>query len=382
MFYLLKNIAYLFIGDPKYRTGRVMAKQDKLKILIIDTYYQECVDAIYAATPSLARERYRVQLNTLMTHQFGTADFWSQGLIKHGADAIDVIMNVDPLQRSWATEHGMDLRKMGVADIIDAQIGDYGPNVIVFQNLSCLSLDKLTKLKEKYLLVGQLSCGWPGDQVVSRMHLIFTSFPHYVDRIQKCGARAVYMPLAFDPGCAVTRTRDIECSFVGGFGSHWEHMYDIFRSVAAEIPDFKIWGYGAIPPDLRKFYQGPAWGRDMYDIMSRSKITLNRHHRAAEGCANNMRLYEATGCGAMLITEQAPNLERLFVPGREVETYGNKEELVEKIKYYLDNPGKREEVADRGRQRTLLEHTYYSRMGLILNEFVHSDIKSRNLRSI
>ena len=52
-----------------------------------------------------------------------------------------------------------------------------------------------------------------------------------------------------------------------------------------------------------------------------ARISLNRHIDVAEGYANNMRLYEATGVGALLLTDAAPNLGELFEPGRRSSTY-------------------------------------------------------------
>ena len=47
-----------------------------------------------------------------------------------------------------------------------------------------------------------------------------------------------------------------------------------------------------------------------------TRIVVNRHIDVAEGYANNMRLYEATGMGALLITDRGRNLGELFEPGR------------------------------------------------------------------
>ena len=73
----------------------------------------------------------------------------------------------------------------------------------------------------------------------------------------------------------------------------------------------------------------------MYRVLSRSKIALNRHSDVAEDYANNMRLYESTGVGALLITDAKRNLTDLFEPDEEVVTYSSEDELVEKIHHYL-----------------------------------------------
>ena len=98
----------------------------------------------------------------------------------------------------------------------------------------------------------------------------------------------------------------------------------------------------------------------MFQILHRSKITLN-HHGDVAPYANNMRLYEATGVGALLITDWKENLHKMFEPGKEVVAYRNPEECVELIQYYLEHDEERKSIARAGQQRTLREHTYYKR---------------------
>ena len=100
----------------------------------------------------------------------------------------------------------------------------------------------------------------------------------------------------------------------------------------------------------------------MYGILASSKITLNRHGAIAEGQANNMRLFEATGAGAALLTESAWNLEELFEPGLEVVTYEDEDDLVEKANRLLADDDERLGVATAGQRRTLSQHTYRERM--------------------
>ena len=106
---------------------------------------------------------------------------------------------------------------------------------------------------------------------------------------------------------------------------------------------------------------GQAWGREMYQILRKSRITLN-HHGDIAPYANNMRLYEATGIGALLVTDWKENLHEMFEPGKEVVAYRTPEECVDLVKYYLDHDEEREVIAHAGQQRTLREHTYYQRM--------------------
>jgi spore maturation protein CgeB len=100
----------------------------------------------------------------------------------------------------------------------------------------------------------------------------------------------------------------------------------------------------------------------MYRAIARSHVTFNRHIDVAENNANNMRLYEATGVGTLLITDRKQNLGQIFEPGREVVVYSDAEEAVRLIRYYLAHPHEAAEIARAGQARTLRDHTYRQRM--------------------
>jgi spore maturation protein CgeB len=153
---------------------------------------------------------------------------------------------------------------------------------------------------------------------------------------------------------------------VGGVnpGVHPAGTALIERLCAAKLID--VWGYGAdtLPagsPILER-HRGEAWGLDMYRVLARARIVVNRHIEAAEGFANNMRLYETTGMGSLLLTEEAPNLPGLFEPGREVATYASEDELVAKLRHYGDHEDERAAIAAAGHARTVREHTYERRI--------------------
>src|SRR5205814_3328492 len=54
---------------------------------------------------------------------------------------------------------------------------------------------------------------------------------------------------------------------------------------------------------LHRCYQGEVWGVDMYQVLQRSRITLNSHIDMAGNEAGNVRLFESTGVGTFLLTE-------------------------------------------------------------------------------
>ena len=71
----------------------------------------------------------------------------------------------------------------------------------------------------------------------------------------------------------------------------------------------------------------------------------------------NMRVIEATGAGAFLLTNAHPELRNFFEPGKELETFANGDELIAKIRHYLAHEPERQAIARQGRARCLKERS-------------------------
>ena len=77
-----------------------------------------------------------------------------------------------------------------------------------------------------------------------------------------------------------------------------------------------------------------------------------------------MRLYEATGCGALTLTDRIKNLPDLFEEN-EVLAYLEPKEAVKRVRYFLKHRDKGKVIAERGQARTLKDHTYEQRMKVV-----------------
>ncbi len=79
------------------------------------------------------------------------------------------------------------------------------------------------------------------------------------------------------------------------------------------------------------------------------------------------RTFEIPGCKGFQLTEYVPHLEKYFHLEREVSVYRDVDELIRKIRYWLNNPEERAIVADAGYKRVLDQHTYDHRFGEIFS---------------
>lgn len=73
------------------------------------------------------------------------------------------------------------------------------------------------------------------------------------------------------------------------------------------------------------------------------------------------RVFETPAYGTCTFIEWFSGINKYYEIDKEIVIFKNKNDLVKKVRYYLKHPHKREEIAYKGRQRTLKEYTYKSR---------------------
>jgi hypothetical protein len=114
-----------------------------------------------------------------------------------------------------------------------------------------------------------------------------------------------------------------------------------------------------------------VFGSEMLRVLAKSKITFHRRADLVDGCAGAMRLFEATGMGAMLLTDEDSDIGLVFEPGVEVVTYSSYEDCVEKIRYFLEHESERERIALKGQERTFNDHSLNARYTFVAEQLLN-----------
>lgn len=370
-----------------------------MRVLILNTDYEAFLEDLYSENPGLAGQSYDQQMAVRNRSLFGAADFYSEGLRANGVEAADVHLNNRAMQLRWAAEHGVNIhaehavesQRIGVRmrrlfggkseppsqlaampdwmrNVMIAQIEAFRPDVILNQVMHFVSAKSLRSLVGKRcLLVGQIAAPWHEPEDDLGYDLVATSLPNYVRQFERRGIRTFYNQLGFAPSVLSSvpeGERDFAVTFVGTLSSHHADRIRLLEYIATRT-SLNIWGMGidevSEQSPIRGCYRGQAWGRDMFAIFRRSQIVINQHIGIAGGFANNMRLYEATGCGATLVTDRKANLPELFDVGSEVVDYGDPAECLTRIERLLSEPARCAEIGSKGQTRTCSDHTYVQR---------------------
>jgi len=352
------------------------------RFLFVHSHYPAFLESLYAHDPSLKSLDFERQRRSVFDTFFGVSDAYSHGLGLLGVEAEEVIADADVLQAQWAREHGLALSG-NIHDrrraIVAAQIDHCRPDVLYVFEWNPLGDRFVEQMKSRVrLAVGQIASPLPANRTFRGYDLMVSSYPPIVDHVRGAGGDAALLRLAFDDRILdrLPQTApSLDISFVGGFAPSHPDRIAWLEALSSEVA-LDVYGYGAerIPPDspLRARHRGEAWGLRMYEVLARSRLTLNRHAYIdvrgviRHDCANNMRLYEATGVGTCLVTEDRANLASMFDPERDVVAYTSDADCIEKLRYYAQHTEARAAIAAAGRRRTLAEHTYPHRMAELL----------------
>jgi spore maturation protein CgeB len=203
------------------------------------------------------------------------------------------------------------------------------------------------------------------EMFVAPYDALFFKQPRLVERARALlGAPVHYLPEACNPRWhKPIGTERNGYVVVAGNMYPWRARL-LERLLEADIP-IKIfgsyWPRWLKSPEVRKHH---TWRYITGDEKARefraAGLVLNSLY-PAEVDGYNARVFEATGCGAAVLTEARPELEEWFVSGQEVQTYSTFDELLERARWLLDHPDEGREMGDAAAKRAHAEHTYSHR---------------------
>jgi hypothetical protein len=107
------------------------------------------------------------------------------------------------------------------------------------------------------------------------------------------------------------------------------------------------------------------------DVIRRSKISLNFSFSIPGTHQIKARVLEATMSNSLLLESKNSETSRFFTPMADYVEFESKEDLVDKVRYYLEHEDERREIALNGHRKALKEynhHVYWGRMVAKLKE--------------
>jgi hypothetical protein len=313
-------------------------------------------------------ERRRIFLDD----RFGALHFL-QPVLNGDAEAFFTNGDDDILQRQWARENGIRANS-SLDDILLAQIESHQTEI--FYNMDPVRYPS-TFVRRLPGCVKKTLC-WraapSGNADLTAYGAVLGNFPSILESWRQKGCRAELFVPAIDPFMDEygQGERPIDVLFVGGYSRHHSRRAKILEKIAsladtrqvvycldasrlttlAESPLGRLLPLGKHrrPETVATIAKPPMFGRQLYELIGKSKIVLNGAIDMAGHDRGNMRCFEAMGCGALLLSD-AGNYPEAMNAGETMIAYSTAGDCLDRIQELLIDWDDAKKIADNGRAR-------------------------------
>lgn len=394
------------------------------RLVKVSSLYSHFLNGYYQRNTGLGTTSYAYQHQHLMDEGYGYADFFPKYLRNnYRYEAVEIIQNATVLQNTWAKENNIAPGN----DVLMAQLQVHQPEILFLQdsvNYTRGYLQKIkTEIKSLRLLIGHCCAPYTYDnlEAFKEYDFLLTCSKKFYDEYTRSGITCYLFPHAFEASLldALTPTRKIhnEVILIGSLfyrsEYHKRRISYVEELLNRQLPltvfgqtdrdDWKTlrakqaayWVVRAAKMlGLKSIYKGgklykvsllnqmpeksripqnvlkalrsdELYGKQMLQKLSEYLIGFNMHAEVAGDYAANVRMFEVTGVGSLLLTDHKKDISDLFEPDKEIITYKGRKDCVEKIQWLLNDTEACRQIAHEGQKRTLKDHTVERRTDLL-----------------
>jgi len=376
--------------EPKKKSSisSISNNNDKKPVcFFLHTIDQNLIHKHYQDNSHLISASYDTQMKEILNQHYGMINSFSYWLNKNGFEAHDLIVNCEYLQKTWAKQNNYE---GDLPAILLEQLSVHQPEIIYFCDMGTVSKDLINIIKSSSfnkLIVGQLYSEIQIDNNLQFYDIIMSPSFQLTEKIKKLNISADNIPFGYEHRIMNSvdyQNRLYPITYIGDLSNHTEHTKNLIEAIAKKFP-ILIWGKGIETFHhnswVRKRYQGEVSGLKLFSILEQSKITLNFNN--GENHYLNKRIFEATGSGALLITEYDKNLFNYFQIGKEIIHFKQIDECIAFIEFFLSNSKEAMDIARSGQEKTLQNYTYeknIKKISSVLN--THLDINDQKKKRI
>ena len=349
---------------------------NKLKIIQLESFYTHFLNQLYENDERLKDLPFQTQINHLLNTGFSAGQNFVPFLNPQQWETHYIVLNNVWAQVRWANENGKTNVK-SLSEILLHQINDIEPDVLFISDVPGFDFYLIPYFKRRPLIVAWLATVVNHQLPWHEIDVILSGISDVRNKIYELGAKSAekFMsaaPYYFQANQKHRQSNNI--AFAGSFipGIHDDRARQVDR-LSHYLTDGTIDVYTAnafsLSEGSRVNFFPPVYGNDLVNtyanygmvLDARGNFDLSKEKVLAETA--NMRIFEATKAGALLITENSPNLSEYFEINKEIVTYNDFDELKDKINYYSrpEKTDERETIARLGRDRTIKDHSIESR---------------------
>ena len=399
----------------------------------VSSFYTNFLDSYYQSNPTFVTKNYNEQFLHLMDQGYGYSNYFPHYLEKnYSIPGIELIHNATYLQNAWAQENG---NKLSGNRLLLEQLKFYSPEILFIQDSANFGSAFIKKIREEVpsikLLIGHCCAPYGNESInaFGQYDLILACSERFLEDFKKKNIHSYLFPHAVESSLVSQPEQNPnpvnEIIFIGSLLNRKEFHKDrisyIEEIIRNQLP-LRI--YGQLEMDtgyllrakqaaylmvkllaamqvksnysnkslqkigqLTEFPRKSSYshsirkniinesffGKEMLKTTGGYAIGFNQHGEVAGDYAANVRMFEVTGAGALLITDHKKNIRSLFEPDKEILTYKNIEECIEKLQWAISHPAEARALALAGQERALKDHSVEKRVDL-LHEIIQKEL--------
>lgn len=345
-----------------------------MKFLKININYIEMVDDFFTKHPNAHSLEYDELCTKYFDEFYWPSNFLENNLSKlYNWDCNSLIFTLEENKRNniffekWCDKYDIKNIYEDRFDNLLLQIIFYQPDIIYFHEIWFYSKEFFEKLR--FVKPDIIILGWdcaPGTFSrkfnLKYIDMIFTCAKIKENSFKEIGINSKSMGHFFDfeilDKLSSSSKKKYDVVFAGTIDSV-NHRVEFLKQLIENGINLKIFSK-TDDPFLKKYCSKPVYGKDYYNLLKNSKIIINSHAVKDIRFSGNIRMYEATGLGCLLITDYKEDLNDKFEINKEIVSYKNIDEIYQKVDYYLKNSDELEDIAKKGQERTKKEYSYES----------------------
>jgi spore maturation protein CgeB len=389
------------------------------KLLIISSMYRGYLASFNKRFPEIEGLSYSSQSEKLLNESYASIGSYIKVYRELGIEVECVITNARFLQKAWKAEKGFE--KYNSKEIVFNQVKEFKPDVLMIEDIDFTErkwVEKIrTSVTELKLVIASHCAPYNLAMLENFQNLDFviTCTPGLKIDLEQSGIKVYLVYHGFDPTILnkIIHEKDFVKNdlifsgslFTGG-GFHDKRIsflddvlkqnidlkiyanleksyktiakkfiYILFRilkylnlrksihqiPVLRNYQEFGVEIIKSYSGRLRKAIRPPVFGKEMFRLLMESSVILNIHGEVAGDYAGNVRLFEATGVGSCLLTDNKRNIGELFEVGKEIIVFDGIDDCIKKIKWISEHEDERVRIAKAGQLKTLKSHTVEQR---------------------
>jgi glycosyltransferase involved in cell wall biosynthesis len=202
--------------------------------------------------------------------------------------------------------------------------------------------------------------------IAANFDVFLTNAPSCVPRYEALGARSGVLPIAtndtfFHP---VPPRPQLACEVLVIARPHPDRVQPV-KALAAAF-DTHVYGEGWEEHGVAG--RGLIFGDDLLAALGSARMTVVFFLTGGGHALVKVGLFDFPAAGALVATNYFPEVEPYLAYGKEIIGFTSTDDLLRKVRYYLDHPAEAQAIREAGRARVRRDHTWRTAWPRVLEE--------------